>query len=117
FDLLDRLARQDAGYATAALETMKRLALDLGDKARADAFDTRRQVAERRDATAAKGFETALVEANLEAHGLPDHLVRVLARQLGTDGAIATAYSRAFPAGAKPPTLVICSSSASSRRR
>src|SRR5262245_55233451 len=97
FELLDRLARQDAGYATAALETMKRLALDLGDKARADAFDTRRQAAERRDATAAKGFETALVEANLEAHGLPDHLVRVLARQLGADGAIATAYLARLP--------------------
>jgi Zn-dependent protease with chaperone function len=97
FDLLDRLARQDAGYATAALEAMKRLALDLGDKARADAFDTRRQAAERGDAAAAKGFETALIEAHLEAHGLPDHLIRVLARQLKADGAIATAYLARLP--------------------
>jgi Zn-dependent protease with chaperone function len=91
-EVLDRLARENPGYATAALECMKQLALDLGDKARADVFDTRRQAAEGREAGASKAFEAALAGPELEAHDLPDHSVRVLTRQLQADGAIVAGH-------------------------
>ena len=92
FEILDRLAGRHAGYACAALETMKKLALDLGDKGRADAFDTRLRAAARREAAAAETFEAPIRERAFEPHGLPDPATRVLARQLQADGAIAAAY-------------------------
>jgi Zn-dependent protease with chaperone function len=91
FDLLDAASRHP-GYECACLETAKQLALDLGDKPRADACDTRLRSAVRRAATEAEKIELAISCKELEPHGLPGHAIAVLTRQLRGDDAIASAY-------------------------
>lgn len=92
FDLLDGLAESDPCYAAAALAALKQLALDLGDKARADRYDTRYKAAlERRDKALAL-FEESYRDATFDPHRLPAHALSILASQLQASGSLAAAY-------------------------
>lgn len=82
---------------------MRELAICLGDKARADRYDTRHRAAlERRDA-AAKLFDASYRDAQFEPHLLADHSIAVLASQLRADATISEAYLvQLRPDGATP---------------
>ncbi|HEX7053437.1 MAG TPA: M48 family metallopeptidase [Burkholderiales bacterium] len=92
FPVLGQLARRDEGYACAAFEAMKELALALGDPARADQCNTALDDAARRVAAAQAELESAINNAGFEAPRLSPHARGVLARQLGADEAIRAAY-------------------------
>lgn len=92
FPVLEELAERDAGYACAAFETMKALALALGDPGRADRCDARLRDAARRVATAQAAFESEMANFRFEAPRLSRHARGVLARQLRTDEALQAAY-------------------------
>jgi Zn-dependent protease with chaperone function len=103
FELLEGLAARDPCYASFALEAMKQLALDIGDKQRADRYDTRHHAALQRREAAAALFDASYRDARFDPHGLPEHAVAILASQLQIDGTIAEAYLvRLRPEGATP---------------
>lgn len=92
FAHLDALVERFPGYSHAALGVARQLALDLGDKTRADAATTRQRVAERRLEMAATRFGEAIENVAFESHGLPPHATSVLARQISTHPAIKAAH-------------------------
>ena len=92
FEVLDALAGRDPCYAAPALAVLSRLALDLGDKARADRFDTRHAAALKRREAAATLFEDSFRDVTYDAHRLPPHALAVLTAQLQAGGMVAAAW-------------------------
>jgi hypothetical protein len=91
FDLLDSLASREPCYAPSALEVMKELAIALGDKARADRYDTRHRAALQRREAAVALFDASYQNAEYDPHRLPEHALAILGSQLQTDGTIVEA--------------------------
>jgi Zn-dependent protease with chaperone function len=92
FTHLDALVERFPGYAFAALGVARQLALDLGDKTRADAATTRQRSVEKRLAATAERFSEAIEKVAFEPHGLPPHATAVLAQQISTHPAIKAAH-------------------------
>lgn len=99
FAEFEALAEHAPGYAAAAAEAMKELALRLGDTAAGDAHEIRRRKAVEQAAAAEKPLRQAAERGLLKAHGLPQHAVALLTRQLQSDGLLAGAYLAAAQPG------------------
>src|SRR5262249_1064870 len=89
---LDALADREPRYAIAALGALRELALQSGEKTRADRADTRLREARVRRNAAVPVLSKALWRGELEPHRLPGYAVTLLQRQLQDDGTIKGAF-------------------------
>ena len=103
FDLLDALASRHASCEEPALRAMRKLAIDLGDKARADRYDTRHKRAVERRVKACALFEASSADASFDPHRVPAHALGILASQLRASTTIAAAFLVALRAEEKTP--------------
>jgi Zn-dependent protease with chaperone function len=92
FAHFEAVATMQPGYAAAAAEAMKELALSLGDRDAADRYEARRRAAEGKEAEVWPKLAEALQRGTLEPHRLQSRAVALLARQLQADNTIAGAY-------------------------
>jgi hypothetical protein len=99
FAELEALASRAPGYARAAAVSMRELALAFGDQAAADGYEKRIRAAEKKQEAAEKALAEAANRGLLAAHGLPDHSIALLTKQLQSDGLIAGAYLAAVQPG------------------
>jgi Zn-dependent protease with chaperone function len=103
FEVLDALASREPCYAAPALFAMRKLALDLGDRKRADRFDTRHKAAVELRGKAVALFEASYRDGGFDSPRLAAHAVDVLASQLQAQGTIAAAWLVALrPADSTP---------------
>lgn len=112
FDVLEALAARDPCYTAPALYTMRRLAIDLGDKARADRYDTRHKAALEHIGKTYSLFETAYKDGAFDPHRVPAHAAEILASQLRAGGVVAAAYVVALRPSEPTPfgmhLLIVC---------
>jgi Zn-dependent protease with chaperone function len=89
---LDALAAREPRHAIAALGALKEIALQSGDKLRADQADTRLRQAWTRRNAAFPLLSKAVWRGSLEAPGLPGYAVELLRQKLKADEAIKGAF-------------------------